>query len=185
MKKNLIALLIVALVAVGLFADPANATFQVQTTITGINEMRITATEVDLTDFATADLFSTLTIGGTEDDAGTLDTSSGKVTFSAYISTRSNNRLGYTVKMKATPMTTTAVGSVIPEINYTVAVSGMEGGSYYSADGVDPVEVINVPILEETSVESRAISLTVNMTDYNAAITGNYTGTVTFEYKSI
>jgi len=188
MKKNLIAILIVALVSVGLFADntpanPDNATFQVQTTITGINEMRITAAEVGLTDFATAGLFSTLTIGGTGEGSSEL-ASSGKVTFSAYISTRSNNRTGYTVKVSATPMTTTAVESVTPTINYTVSVAGTEAGSYSTETGGAAASVISVSSLDKTSVESRAISLTVDMTDYAAAITGTYTGTVTFEYKS-
>lgn len=183
MKKNLIALLIVALVAVGLFADPANSTFEVKTTITGINEMGITKTAMTLSDFdlTATNLFSTLTIGGTGGSALATD---GAVTFDAYISTRSNNRSGYTVKVSATPMVTAAVGQTTPKINYTVAVAGTENGSYSTATGGDAASVITIASLTATDVQSRKISLTVNMTDYAAAVEGSYTGTVTFEYKS-
>jgi len=184
MKKNLIVLLIVTLLTGGLFADvPENTSFDVTTTVAGIDEMGITKTEMTLANFdiTTGNLFTTLTIGGTGGSALATD---GAVSFDAYLSTRSNNRSGYTVKVSATPMVPEAVGQTTPTINYTVSVAGTEAGSYSTADPGDPAPVITITSLEETGVQSRKISLTVNMADYNAAVQGSYTGTVTFVYTS-
>ncbi len=185
MKKNLIVLLIVTLLTGGLFADvPENTSFDVTTTVAGIDEMGITKTEMTLANFdiTTGNLFTTLTIGGTA--GSTVNATTGAVTFDAYLSTRSNNRSGYTVKVSATPMVTEAVGQTTPTINYTVSVAGTEAGSYSTANPGDPAPVIAITSLDETGVQSRKISLTVNMTDYNAAVQGSYTGTVTFVYTS-
>jgi hypothetical protein len=183
MKKNLIALLIVALVTVGLFAatNPSNAEFTVKTTIDGINDMRITKTPVALSTFDTANnLFTELSIGGATGAA--VDTTTGVVTFNAYISTRSNNRKGYTVKLSATPMTSAPSGQTSAEINYTVAVAGDEAGSFDTAEDTTAVEVIVVESLSAVGVESRKISLTVDADEYTTAVEGTYTGIVTFNY---
>ena len=190
MKKNLIVLLIVTLLTGGLFADvPENTSFDVTTTVAGIDEMGITKTAMTLANFdiTASNLFTTLTIGGTA--GSTVNATTGAVSFDAYLSTRSNNRSGYTVKVSATPMVTEAVGQTTPTINYTVSVAGTgaEGStsaSYNTASNTSAIEVIDINSLEETGVQSRKISLTVNMTDYNAAVQGSYTGTVTFVYTS-
>lgn len=183
MKKNLIVLLVIALVSVGLFAatNPSDAEFIVTTSVGGINDMKVTNAAVTLTSFDnTGNGFSALTIGGTS--GSSVDTTTGAVTFSAYISTRSNNRNGYTVTLSATPMESAPEDQTASEINYTVSVAGTENGSYNTKTGGDAASVITITALSAIDVQSRQISLSVNPDEYNSAVEGSYTGTVTFNY---
>ena len=179
MKKNLIVLLVIALVTVGLFAaDPTNASFQVTADVSGINLMKITTAKYEgssPTDFANN---TTVPIY-----AGPLSvTASGAQTLSAYISTMSNSRSGYHVTMTATAMKST-VGSVDAYINYTVAAN-TKSITTNGATAVAGVKVIEKTSLSGLAVESHLITLTVDQTTFDAAVEGSYSGTVTFEYKT-
>ncbi|ADY12420.1 hypothetical protein [Sphaerochaeta globosa] len=178
MKKNIIAvLLIVTIFTVGLFAatNPADSSFDVSTTIQGINKMKITAevfTGTSPGSFNTADGFDS-PLGVTE--AGSQD-------FDAYLSTLSNNRTGYTVTMEATAMAST-VSSITAYIDYTVGVNGVT----FTTDGATAgtaVDVITVASLTGLSSESHQISLSVDQTSFDAAVEGTYEGTVTFTYTA-
>ena len=196
MKKILILILSLFMM-VGLFAnDPETPTptttstsFKVTTSVAGINEMGITTAKVTDANsgIPTSGLFTKLTIGGT---GGSEPDTNGAVTFDAYISTRSNNRKGYTVTLSATPMTSTTGtegNTVTATINYTVSVAAgpsplADGGSYTTSPTSNPVEVIKISSLPAVDVQSRQISLTVDMADYTSAVEGTYIGTVTFNY---
>ncbi len=192
MKKNLIAILIIALVSVGLFADdpvtppatPADASFNVTTTVAGINLMKITQAAFSGT---TKDAFT-----GANAYAGELKvTTSGPQTFDAYISTLSNSRAGYKVTMSATAMkSTVTVGqsSVDALIHYTVTAnsqsvdtSGKSGGP-----GAGEKVIINTLTggLGGVAPASHQISLTVDKDTFDAAVEGSYSGTVTFTWTT-
>jgi hypothetical protein len=176
MKKNLIALLVVlALVTVGLFAaNPGPASFDVKTSVTGINLMKITDakfTGVSASDFIDAGEFE-----------GPVQVSaSGAQTFDAWISTLSNSRAGYKVTMSATPMTS-QIGQNIATIHYAVTANSKT----VDTDTSPSAQVI-IDTLSGMSVvasESHEITLTVDSTSFDAAVEGEYSGTVTFTWTT-
>ncbi len=175
-KKITIALAITLILSIGLlFADnPAPAFFDVTTNVAGINRLKITtaAFSGNPSQFDAAAAFSSLTIE-----------SSGEQTFSAYLSTLSNNRQGYTVTMGATAMTSEVSGQANSYIDYTVSVNGTS----LETDGstaVTEVTVIDQAPLAGLSSQSHQISLSVDQESFDAAVQGSYTGTVTFEYAA-
>ncbi|MFA5446870.1 MAG: hypothetical protein WC233_01175 [Sphaerochaeta sp.] len=179
MKKNLIALLVVlALVTVGVFAVD-NASFDVKTSVAGINEMRLTAAK-----------FTGTTKAAFTSAAGyagplTITTNLENENF-AYISTLSNSRVGYKVTMSATAMKST-VGSVDAFIHYTVTAAG-ESVDTSGADqgpGSDAKVIINTLAgMDAVASQSHAISLDVDPVTFDAAVEGEYTGTVTFTWTT-
>ncbi len=196
MKKKLIALLVVAVVTTGLFAfgpggdpepgdfigSPGPSSFDVTTTVEGINLMKITKAAFSGT---TKDAFT-----GAAAYAGELKvTTSGSQTFDAYISTLSNSRIGYKVTMSATPMTSTTgegQNAVTASIHYTVTAnsqsvdtSGKSGGP-----GAGAKVIINTLTdgLDGVAPASHQISLTVDKDTFDAAVEGEYAGTVTFTW---
>ena len=178
MKKNLIALLIVALVSVGLFADPITSTFNVKTSVKSINEMKLTVA-------ALASPYPTTLENETGFSAPVVINSSGvTVAFTAYISALSNNQAGFTVTMSATPMSTTSTTNGNPHlIDYTVDAGGI---TYKTRSTIDPVTVIDETTDGLTALTgvSKALSISVDTATFNAAIEDNYEGTVTFTYTA-
>ncbi|GEM_PF-4757970 len=179
MKKNLIAILIIALVSVGLFAAVSDAQFQVQTTISAINDMKLTTSSID----ALSPMPTSLS-GVTGFTAPVKITSSGATeAFTAYISALSNNQAGFTVKMSATPMVSTSDPSNgnNHKINYTVAAGGVE---YITGTTANPVTVISQGTITALKGVSKVLSISVDTVSFNAAIQDSYEGTVTFTYTS-
>lgn len=179
MKKNIIAvLLVIALSTVAAFAatNPANSSFDVKTNVGGINKMKITTAAFPANGNPSAfDSAAAFT--------GPLVVSaSGAQTFSAYLSTMSNNRVGYKVTMSATAMSST-VSSATAYINYTVGVNN-KSLTTAGATAVTPVEVITVSSLTGLASQSHQISLSVDATSFDAAVEGSYSGTVTFTYTA-
>lgn len=176
MKKNIIAvLLVIALSTVFIFAatNPPATSFDVSTSVSGINKMKITTAAFTGT---TPSSFNSATAY-----TGPLAvTAAGSQTFSAYLSTMSNNRVGYKVTMSATAMSST-VSSATAYINYTVGVNS-QSLTTAGATVATPVEVITVASLTGLSSQSHAISLSVDQVSFDAAVEGTYTGTVTFTY---
>ncbi len=187
MKKNLIAILIIALVSVGLFAAtvPGPSSFDVTTTVLGINLMKITKaafTGTTETAFTNAAAFQgPLGVTGYGAPAN----------FSAYISTLSNSRVGYKVTMTATAMKSTeTVGqsSVDAFIHYTVTAnnqsvdtSGKSGGP--GAGGKVVIDTLSAG-LTGVAPASHQITLSVDQASFEAAVEGTYTGTVTFTWTT-
>ncbi len=182
MRKNLTItlLLTIAFILPITAADPPSAAFNVSASISAINDMKITTSEVDEDTFGN----SGNTFGGSVAIVGSgpgqnMD-NDGYVDFTAYISALSNNRGGYTIQMSATPLSST-IGSYTATINYVVSVLTV---SYDTTDNPPAVDVITVESLSELSVESLPISVMVHRSEFDSAVAGTYTGTVTFEYVS-
>lgn len=180
MRKNLIITLLLILSAALLAAaDPSPATFSVSTKISAVNDMKITSGEVDEDTYSEPDnTFSgTVSIVGSGPNQNMDE--SGNVNFTAYVSAISNNRVGYTVLMSATPLISEGTPPAI--INYTVTVNEVP----YDTTGTPAaVAVITVESLDELSVESLPISVVVYRNQFDNAVAGTYTGSVTFEYTA-
>jgi hypothetical protein len=185
MKKNLVALLLVlAVVSVGVFAAPTNpdpASFNVTTTVTGINLMKITKAQYNPSNPNPTNFGSAEAYGGTHSvSAG------GTQVINAWISTLSNSRKGYKVTMGATAMKSSLEGASDTYINYTVKVDNNNDKKITTNNAtlVTPVTVIQHDSLQGPTATSLQISLEVNEGEFNTAVEGVYTGTVTFTYSA-
>lgn len=176
MKRTLLTIYLL-IVAVGLSAATPNAIFEVSASIAGINDMKITNTAVDVPTYNNPNNAFGGTVVITSSGEGYNMDSSGNVAFSAYISTLSNNRSGYSVLMSATALTHEDDDQIT--INYTVAVND---ASFATKTDTTAVEVIEVASLSGLDTESLPISVNVVRSEYDNAVAGTYVGTITFEY---
>jgi len=175
MKKNFVAVLLV--IALSTFAVYAvdDASFQVETSVAGINMMKLTQASFNGNKAA---------LEGAAAYTGPLEVAaSGVQTFDAYLSTLSNNRKGYTVSMTATAMASEVSGQATSYIDYTVQVNGVS----IETDGANVVAgktVIDQLAMAGLASQSHKISLTVDSTTFDVAVEGDYEGTVTFIYAA-
>jgi hypothetical protein len=176
MRKNLIITLLLAiLVTFSLAADDPSAAFSVTTSISAINEMKISNAVVTTETFKSSSTTFSGTVAIVGSGEGANMDSSGNVSFTAYISTLSNNRGGYSINMSATPLTNDGA-----TINYTVTVNEVP----YTTGTPSPsaVPVLTVSSLSELDAKSLPIAVTVVRSEYDSAVQGTYEGSVTFEY---
>lgn len=173
MKKTIIATLLILLIASASIFAVADS-FDVKTTVGEIGLMKVSSAAI-------ADNTS-LAYTNSGDFTELVIESSGEQTFEAYLTTLSNKRSGYEVTMKATPMTSAATPTTY--IDYTVGC----GTGTITTDGANtsttPVTIIDVTSLTELTGASKAITLSVDSATFEAAVSGNYTGTVTFNYTA-
>jgi hypothetical protein len=181
MKRNIIAILLVlSLATVGVFADPpnpnpANTSFDIITSVQGINYMKITTAE--FTSTAPGDFISATTY------AGPLEvTTYGTQNFSAWLSTMSNNRSGYTVTMTANAMKSEIEDLSDAYIDFTVTVNTKAITTEGTTSSPASVAVITAGSMTGLSKQSHKIALSVDQETFEAAVEGDYTGTVTFNY---
>ena len=166
-------------------AEPPSAAFTVSASISAINDMKITNTQVNEETYGNSGntFGGSVTIIGSGEGAN-MD-SNGNVSIGAYISAISNNRGGYTITMSATPLT--SAGTPPATINYKVSVLNTATStsvSYDTKSNTTDVEVINVGSLSALDVKSLPISVQLYRSEYDSAVAGTYTGTVTFHYVS-
>jgi len=174
MKKTLVAILVLALAS--LAALSAVDSFDVDTEVEGVSKMKITTCRYSSTipeDLEGADSFGSLDV-----------VAAGSQNFSAWLSTMSNNRTGYTVSMSATAMKNTNPNQAEAYINYTVSVDNKAITTNNTTSSPTSIDVITVTDLTELTVASSQIALTVDPTTFSAAIEGSYAGTVTFTFAA-
>lgn len=173
MKKTTIAiLLILAMVVTSLFAVTDD--FTVTTTVSELGLIKVSKTAI---------AESTLSAyNGLEDYTTLAINSAGSQSFNAYMTTLSNKRTGYNVKLSATAMTS-SVGTTTSYINYTVGANGVTVTTNGAAV-VTPETVVTVSNLTAISGVSLPITLSVEETSFNAAVSGSYVGTVTFTFTA-
>ncbi len=178
MKKTLIAtLMIFAFVTVGVLADPpANPTatdsFTVGATIEARNDMQVTVQ--DLNGATSWDNIDTYQGYGVSTPNPVLS----PTTPIAYLSVISNRRTGYKISMKVEAMVDDG-----KYINYTVSLNG-EDVTTNNGTAVTSTDIIEVSSLGGLTGVSYPIGLSINETQYNAAVEGSYVGTVTFNYTA-
>jgi len=185
MKKNLVALLLVlAVVSVGVFANPNQdtgpKTFTVTTTISGINLMRVSSAQYVANPIAPS---SFKELGVVENHGVEAGGDQGTV---AYLSTLSNYRKGYKVEMTATAMKSTLEGASAAYINYTITVDGDATHKQITTNNNDTHDnnkvVINTGALSGLNAVSLPITISVNAGQFTNAVEGMYSGEVKFTW---
>ena len=175
MKKTFIATLLILLIAsASIFAITATDNFTVTTNIGEIGLVKVSSAAI---------AGHTQTAYGNAGDLATyaISSSGNQTGFTAFLTTLSNKRNGYKVTMTATAMKSADTPTTY--INYTV---GCGGQSILTTDATTPpaVEVMNISSLTTLTGASKAITLDVESTSYAAAVSGSYSGTVTFNYTA-
>ncbi|MBI9095434.1 MAG: hypothetical protein JEY71_11175 [Sphaerochaeta sp.] len=176
MKKTLLlAVLIVLISTSGLFATTTD-NFNVTTVVAILDLMTVSTTQYTgstVTSFDNLYPFTTLAIS-----AG------GAQTFEAWLSTLSNNRAGFRVNMKASAMKSSISGQADAYINYKVGCNTAFVATNNGSEVTAPNPVVTFPSLSEVTSTSNRINLSVSQTDFDKALSGFYTGTVTFIYTA-
>ncbi|WP_320128307.1 hypothetical protein [uncultured Sphaerochaeta sp.] len=174
MKKNIIALIAIALIATaGLFATDSK-TLDLNTHISGINLMslssvQLTTSTVTAYNTALASPVSTATLNSSA-ASGTL----------AYLNILSNKRTGFTVTVTATHLAGTNGNP------YTIDYSVTAGSASYDTSASTHTGNTLAPSANLTGLTafSYAVSADLNDSQYAAALEDTYTGTVTFTYTA-
>jgi len=174
MKKTIIAtLLILAIATTTLFAVTDN--FTVTTTVAERGDMKVSSSAIaghTPAAYTAAGDFTNLPI-----------TTSGTQTVGAYMTTLSNKRTGYIVTMSATAMT--SPGTTASYIDYTVGCGGQSVVTHGSAATTTTgASVDTITSLTGLTGKSLPITLSVDATTFDAAVSGDYTGTVTFTFSA-
>ncbi|HKL57943.1 MAG TPA: hypothetical protein VJ854_06030 [Sphaerochaeta sp.] len=167
-KSSITIFLTLVCLAIPLFA--VTDTFTVSTTVADVGKIKVSS---DLSVAATERAFEAL---GSFTNLSI--TTAGEQEFSAYVSTLSNSRTGYTVSMKAN-----AMRSDDSYIDYTITVNSVA----VTTKGATPATeatIVTAPSLAIMETHSHAITLSVDPTSLGAALSGAYTGTVTFTYAA-
>ena len=174
-KKLLLALLILLITTSSLFAVTTD-NFTVTTVVGNVDLMTISTAKYTGTTVATFDALTAYT---------TLPISSGGLqTVNAWLSTLSNNRAGFRVNMKASAMKSSISGQADAYINYTVTCNTASATTNNGTEVTASNPVVIYPSLSAVTSTSNKISLTVSQTDFDNAVSGSYTGTVTFIYTA-
>ena len=174
MKKNIVALLIVALVAsASLFAVP-DASLNLTTTITGINNMALTASELTTSTVAAYDTAADSIV------ASKTITNSGSTGTIAYLSVLTNRRTGFEVTISAAPLASSTVGNSY-EINYVVNAGT---ASFDTSAATNSSNKLTGPVIAGLQAYSYPVSVNVNPAEYAAALEDTYTAAVTFTYTA-
>ncbi|AEV29188.1 hypothetical protein SpiGrapes_1376 [Sphaerochaeta pleomorpha str. Grapes] len=175
MKKNIVALVVVALVASFSLFAVADANLNLSTHISGINYMALTATELTT---STVDAYDTAagTIVGSKEI--TSATATGTI---AYLSILSNNRKGFEVAISATPLASSTDGNSY-KINYVVHAGTASFDT--SANATNTSNKLTGGVIAGLKAYSFPVSVAVNGTEYAAALEDTYRATVTFAYTA-
>ena len=179
MKKTFIATLLILLIAsASIFAVTATDNFTVTTNINEIGLMKVsnTALTVNTNDGYTATgVFANLPI-----------TTHGVQSFSAYLTVLANKRSGYEVTMAATAMTSVVSGQENSYIDYTVSLVS-DAAKKITTNGaavIPAITVMDVNSLTALTGASEKLALSVDQASFEAAVSGSYTGTVTFTFSA-
>ncbi|MGB4406605.1 MAG: hypothetical protein WBI82_07080 [Sphaerochaeta sp.] len=174
-KPLLLAVLIVLISTTALFATTTD-NFTVTTIVGNVDLMTISNAAYSGTTVTSFDALTPYT---------ELPISSGGTqTINAWLSTLSNNRAGFRVNMKASAMTSSISGQADAYINYTVSCNTASVTTNNGSEVTAANPVVTFPSLSEVTSTSNKISLSVSQTDFDKALSGSYTGTVTFTYTA-
>lgn len=179
MKKNLIAILIIALVSVGLFADnagsPTSADFKVTTTVGAYSLVSVTSAE-----FTGTTLEAWNTFLPTKAITDPVPVAAGTL---AYANVISNNKSGVDVYVKASKMAS-AVAANEYEIDYTVTVNTKSYATKTSTANVKFLEAANSKATTKLFIGSYPVTVAVDEASFNNAPQDTYTGTITFTFSA-
>jgi hypothetical protein len=180
MKKNIIAtLLVLAISMVGIFAvvaTGATGEFDVVTNVGGIHEIKLVAVGTAVP--TNKGGFDGLPADNS--DFTVTDTNYSSVQTVRQLISMSNNRNGYYMTLSATAMKTDLGSSESAYINYDVTA----GGASLTTNGATSVDAA-ANIYESGSLTgmnfySTDVTVKVKAEEYENAVTGSYSGTITF-----
>ncbi len=174
-KPCIVTLLILIIASATLFAVSDTDNFTVTTTIAEIGKVKVSAAAIG------GNTLAAYTTAGDLASYG-ISSSGNQTNFTAYLTTLSNERTGYKVSMSATAMKS-GTGASAAYINYTVGCNS-KSLTTSGASAVTVSEVMNVTSLTTLTGASEALSLSIDATTFNAAVSGEYVGTVTFNFVS-
>ncbi len=174
MRKSIVAILLV-LISTSTLLFSVEDSFTVTTDIGLIGYMKVSSSAIlgnTTTAYNDSGSFSTLIVS-----------TSGEQEFSAYMTTLCNCRTGYEVYMSATPMTSAVEHAITSHINYTVSCNGHSVVTTMNSEQA-PIKIVDVDSLDHLTGNSEAITLSVDATTFDAAVAGNYKGTVTCDFSA-
>ncbi len=178
MKKNIIAtLLVLAISSVAIFAvAAANGQFDVVTSVGGIHEIKLVT--VGTTVPTTKAGFDG--ISADNSDFTVDDNNYDSVQTIRQLLSMSNNRNGYYMTLSATAMMADLGSTEFAYINYDV-VAGGASLTTNDATEVDAVDnIYDSGTLTGMNFYSTNVTVEVAAEEYENAVTGSYSGTITF-----
>jgi len=187
MKKTIAILLVLIIGMAGVFAADLTANLNLITTVYEFNEMIITEeNDVTWTPFgegqkADVNARSTYT-GTTAETRKSIDPYTTDAQAVGYLHTRTNLRRGYTVKVKATQLS--SLDETTQEIDYSI-FNGGESPVYTTA-ATPPVAVTFVEQESGTGMRLKSTPISVLLLATGDELSaGVYTGDITFEYTAL
>ena len=176
MKKIQLLAALFLLITTYSLSSAATDSFIVSTVVETVDMMTISTskyTGTAVNTFESLDPFTNLSIAN-----------GGAQTFDAWLSTLSNNRAGFKVSLKASAMKSAISGQADAYINYTVSCNTASVTTNDATEVTAPDLVVDFSSLSAVTSTSNKIALSVNQTDFDKAVSGSYTGTVTFIYAA-
>jgi hypothetical protein len=176
MKKTIAILLVLAISSVAIFAANATGQFDVVTNVGGIHEIKLVT--VGTTVPTNKGAFDGLTADNS--DFAVDDDNYDSVQTVRQLISMSNNRNGYYMTLSATAMETDLGSSESAYINYGVVAGG---ASLTTNDGTTVTSATNIydsGTLSGITFYSTNVTVEVDAEEYENAVTGSYSGTITF-----
>jgi hypothetical protein len=176
MKKNIIAtLLVLAISSIAIFAANATGQFDVVTSVGGIHEIKLVT--VGTTGPTTKAGFDGLTADNS--DFTVDDNNYSTVQTVRQLISMSNNRNGYYMTLSATAMGAD-LGTEFAYINYEVVAGGATVTTNDATEVDSVTNIYDSGTLSGMDFYSTNVTVEVNAEEYENAVTGSYSGTITF-----
>ncbi len=179
MKKIIVVLFMISIVLSLTFAETLSDSFNINTAVDSINEIKMTqgtpTAGVSLSGMASPESFTNGSLIITSDNYKS-NISIGN------LSVRSNNRAGYKVNVKATAMKHSDANIYI---NYTITFgTGGSAPTLTTNNGTQAARnsTFDQGVMTTMAAQHVALSVKVNEADYEAAVSGSYSGTVILEF---
>ncbi|MGH0052499.1 MAG: hypothetical protein ACQ5SW_03795 [Sphaerochaetaceae bacterium] len=175
-KLTLTTLLILILSSFALFAADDTDAFDVVATINGIHEIKLVTPGTTVP--ATKAEFDALTTNNTD---YTINDSNYDATQTVrQLVSMSNNRAGYYMTLSATAMAADLGSSEYAYINYIVIAGGASLTTNNATAVTATSNIYESGALTGMDFHSTDVTISVNEGQYENAVTGSYSGTVTF-----
>jgi hypothetical protein len=176
MKKTIAILLVLAISSVAIFAANATGQFDVVTNVGGIHEIKLVT--VGTTVPTNKGAFDGL---AADNSVFTVDDNNyDSVQTVRQLISMSNNRNGYYMTLSATAMEADLGSSEFAYINYDVTAGGASLTTNDAASVDAAANIYDSGALTGMNFYSTNVTVDVDAEEYENAVTGSYSGTITF-----
>ena len=176
MKKTIAILLVLAISSVAIFAANATGQFDVVTNVGGIHEIKLVT--VGTTVPTNKGAFDGLAADNS--DFTVDDDNYNSVQTVRQLISMSNNRNGYNMTLSATAMKADIGSSEFAYINYDVTAGGASLTTNDAASVDAAANIYDSGALTGMNFYSTNVTVKVDAEEYENAVTGSYSGTITF-----